>query len=68
MSWIATTVREIWGLFVEDGSFAAAIALWLLAAAVVLPAAHVPVQWRGPALALGLAAILIENVRRSARR
>jgi hypothetical protein len=30
MSWIKTVLREVFGLFVDDGSFAIAILAWLL--------------------------------------
>ena len=29
MRWIATVVREIFGLFVDDGSFALAVLVWI---------------------------------------
>jgi hypothetical protein len=67
MSWVKSVAREVWGLFVEDGSFAAAILAWVVIAAVgmrVVAAA----SWTGPALFAGLAVILIESVVRFARK
>jgi hypothetical protein len=67
MGWIKSVAREVWGLFVDDGSFAVAIVVWL---AVVLLAAR-RVAWGarfgGVVLFLGLATVLIENVLRYAR-
>ena len=67
MQWLRSTVREIYGLFVEDGSFAAGLLAWMLVACVALrflDAGH----WGGPALVLGFAAVLVESVLRTARR
>jgi hypothetical protein len=61
-----TALREVYGLFVEDGSYALAIILWLLCAAFVLPFLPYP-SWRAPLLFLGLILILLENVARSTR-
>ena len=66
MRWIRTVLREVAGLFVDDGSFALAIVVWLavgLAGRYWLGGRGV---WAG--LALGLAAILLDNVARVARR
>ena len=55
---------ELWGLFVDDGVFAGAIALWLVMAWAVLP--RLP-GWL-PAILLfgGLAAILVFGAVRKA--
>ncbi len=29
MGWLGTVLREVWGLFVDDVSFAAAIVVWV---------------------------------------
>jgi hypothetical protein len=68
MRWVRSIVREVWGLFVEDGSFAAAILVWVVLAGVGLPRLYPAVHWTGPALFAGLALILIESVLRFARR
>ena len=67
MNGIVQVLKEIWGLFVEDGSYAIAILAWT-AVVVFLLAFIVPDLWRGPCLFLGLIAVLIENVSRSARK
>jgi hypothetical protein len=68
MRWIKSIVREIYGLFVDDGSFAVAILVWLGLAVAVVPRMTAEARWAGPALFVGLAAILIESVLRFARR
>ena len=67
MNWLRNVFVELWGLFVEDGSFAAAILLWIAIAVFLLPTV-LPGNWTGPVTFFGLAAILVENVIRSARR
>jgi hypothetical protein len=64
---LRSVVREIAGLFVDDGSFAVAILVWL---AVVLVLGRVVGggRWLGSALFGGLAVVLIESVLRFARR
>ena len=68
MRWIQSVAREVWGLFVEDGSFAAAIVVWL--AVVLLGGRRTAwgIRWGGVALFAGLALVLIENVLRYARK
>jgi hypothetical protein len=59
-------MRELFGLFVEDGSFAVAIAVWLLITIFGLP--HVfPSRWCGPIFFIGVVGLLIENLLRTAR-
>ncbi len=67
MNWFRQVWLEVWGLFVDDGSFAVAILLWLAVASLLLPK-FLPDQWKAPALFVGLVVILIENVSRSAKR
>jgi hypothetical protein len=61
-------LREIVGLFIDDGSLAIGILIWIAIVALVFPALGVPDVWRAIFLFGGCAAILIENVARSARR
>ena len=68
MRWYRSIAREVVGLFVDDGSFAIAILVWLALVVVVLPRLAAGARWAGPALFAGLAAILIESVLRFARR
>jgi len=68
MHWIRAVSRELWGLFVDDGSFAAAIALWLAVVLVGLRRVGWSERWGGVTLFVGLALMLIENVLRYARK
>lgn len=65
MNVIKSALLEVFGLFVEDGSYAIAILIWLLCAAFLIP--HLPgTALRAPILFAGLILILLENVVRSA--
>lgn len=68
MSWLKTIWDEFIGLFVDDVSFAIAIAVWLTLAALLFQTSLVPTSWRGPLLFAGLAAIFVENTLRRARK
>lgn len=68
MNWIRSIAREVFGLFIDDGSFAIAILVWLALAVFVLPRVAADARWAGPALLGGLALILIEGVLRFSRR
>ena len=67
MNGLRQAAHELWGLFVEDGSFAVAILVWVAAIVFFLPLL-LPEIWRGLAAFAGLAAILIENVLRTTKR
>ena len=69
MAWLKTIFQELFGLFVEDGSFASAILAWLAFLWLLLPRLPILVAWHAIILFVGLIVILIESVlRRSARR
>ncbi len=68
MQWVRTVSQEILGLFIDDGSFAAAIIVWLGLVYLALPRLAIPALWGGPILFGGLALILIESALRRARR
>jgi len=68
MGWLRSIVREIYGLFVDDGSFAAAIAIWLGLVLLVLRLFEVPRRWCGMILFAGLVLLLTENILRYTRR
>ncbi len=67
MNVILTALKEVYGLFVEDGSYAASILIWVLVAALVFP--HLPALglWRAPLLFAGMLFLLVENVLRTAK-
>ena len=68
MAWLKTIFQEIFGLFVEDGSFALAILAWLALLWLVLPRLPILGAWHAIILFVGLIAILVESVLRRARR
>ena len=68
MGWAKAILREIYGLFVDDGNLALAVIIWLAIAWLVLPRLAHGALWAGIVLFLGLAVILMESVWRRARR
>ena len=60
--------RKVFGLFVNDGSLALSILVWIFALHVVAPIVFIEQTWAAPVLFLGCAGILIENVLRAARQ
>ncbi|HEY0749094.1 MAG TPA: hypothetical protein VGD63_20490 [Steroidobacteraceae bacterium] len=68
MNGLKTIFAELLGLFVEDGSFAVAIFVWLGLVWFVVPRVPLPRVVQGPLLFAGLLAILLESVLRAARR
>lgn len=64
---IGTIVRELWGLFVDDGALAVALVVWCAVAGFGLPRSGLADPWQGPTLFLGCLVILIVNVWMSAR-
>jgi len=68
MRWLRTLVTEIFGLFVDDGSFALAILIWLGAVWLARSRLALHPVWGAVALFTGLAAILVGSaLRRSGR-
>ena len=67
MNWFRTIVREIFGLFVDDGSFALMILAWLVVMALIVPRMGWLPHWRGLVLFCGLAFILVASAVRYAR-
>lgn len=58
----------VWGLFIDDGSLAVCIAVWLAAFPVLLRMGAVGPVWGTLILALGFLAILVESVLRAATK
>ena len=67
MSSLAAILKELWGLFVDDGSLALALIAWVTISGLGLPHLPVPVEWDGPVLFAGCLVILVSTVLRSAR-
>jgi hypothetical protein len=68
MKWLKNILREIFGLFVDDGSFALAILLWLAIVRGATPRLNIPSGSAGVILFAGLALILAESATRYSRR
>ena len=68
MKWLKNILREIFGLFVDDGSFALAILLWLAVVRWATPHLNIPSSTTGVILFAGLALILAESAARYSRR
>jgi hypothetical protein len=68
MGWLKTILHEAYGLFVDDGSFAVAILLWLGINWQIVPRLGLALEARGILLFVGLALILVESAVRRARR
>lgn len=67
MPTIRNVLQEILGLFVDDGSFAFAVLLWIGIVALTFNKFHVAIA-TGIILTAGLCAVLVENLIRFARR
>jgi hypothetical protein len=67
MNWLKNIFREIFGLFVDDGSFALAILLWLAVVRWGTPHLNIRSGITGVILFAGLALILAENAIRYSR-
>lgn len=68
MSHLKSILTEVIGLFVDDGSFALAVVVWLGLAWLVLPQLHALDPWTGILVFLGFSGVLVESVLRRARR
>ncbi len=61
-------LKELWGLFVDDGTLAVGIIVWLLFIAFILPRTAIPAQFDSVILLAGLVIGLMENIWRAARK
>ena len=68
MKWLRTVLHEVIGLFVDDGSFAFAIVVWMVVLRLVATHLGIAARWSGFILFGGLLAILAESALRFARR
>jgi len=68
MKFIGTIARELLGLFVDDGSLAIGVLAWVGLVAALLESGVASPALCGPLFVAGLAALLIENVWRTARK
>lgn len=68
MNALKAMLREVFGLFVDDGSLAIAVLGWLALLWLLLPQLPVSVVWHGVILFAGLLGILLESALRRARQ
>ncbi len=68
MKLIVTIIKELWGLFIDDGSLALALVLWCLFAGLALPAIMPQGSWNAPLFFIGCVLILLVNVTMASRR
>jgi hypothetical protein len=67
MNWLKTILREIFGLFVDDATFALTILLWLILVKLFASHLGIPARWAAIILFAGLALILAESTTRYAK-
>ncbi|MEO6964662.1 MAG: hypothetical protein ABI076_02035, partial [Acidobacteriaceae bacterium] len=65
---LKTILREILGLFMDDGSFAFSILVWVSVVVFLLPHFGLALPWRGVILFAGLAMILFWSAVRFSRQ
>ncbi len=68
MNALKTAWEEFIGLFIDDGSLAVGIIVWVAVVGFLFPRLSGSQQWGAPLLFVGLAVILVENVLRRARK
>jgi hypothetical protein len=68
MQWLKTISSELFRLFVDDGSFAAAIIIWLGISWLLSAHFFQHAEWSGAVLFAGLGLILLESTTRRARK
>lgn len=67
MGWMRTVVREVWGLFVDDGWFAVAIVAWVGMVWLMVRRLGVSGGVGAVVLFAGLGLILVESLWKFAR-
>jgi hypothetical protein len=65
---LGAILRELVGLFVDDGSLAAGAVIWAAICGWGLPLLSAGPRAQGAMLVLGLAALLLENTHRASGR
>ncbi len=67
MSWLASAIKELFSLFVDDIYFALALVVWIALGTLVLPYMGLAPGWNGPLLFLGFVTIFVVSVWNAAR-
>jgi hypothetical protein len=62
---LTTALKGLVSLFVDDGTLAATVLIWIAFYGLLLRLLPMD-SWHGPILFIGLAVILVENARRGA--
>ena len=68
MSALLAAVRQLWSLFVDDGSLAITLVIWCAGSGFVLPRLIPFSDWNAPVLFVGCIAILFANIMLTAWR
>ena len=68
MRWITFALRELAGLFVDDGSLALLALIWLAACGLALRWLPVDPAWAGAVLFAGLALVLVASALQTGRK
>jgi hypothetical protein len=68
MSSLKAIIAEIAGLFVDDGSLALSIVIWVGIVSLALPRLEIVRPWSGVILFVGLSVILVGSALRGTRR
>jgi hypothetical protein len=68
MGWPVSAWRELIGLFIDDGSLAAAILAWLAGGIICIHVLDVPPAIEAFILVAGWLLLLAENIERTARK
>lgn len=67
MTWLTSGLKQIYGLFVDDGALSLAICVWLLVVWFVFPHIVADPSVRPIVLFIGLAYLLMNSVRRASK-
>jgi len=62
MEWLGMAVREVFGLFVDDVPFSAALLAWTAAGKFAVPMLPIPPRLEAPLLFAGYAGVLAASV------
>lgn len=68
MKLLKTSLQELFSLFVDDGSLAVGILIWMAVMALTSPFWPLPGEAKALIWSLGLLVLLVENLRRGVRR
>ena len=65
---LVTAVREVWGLFVDDGALALGLLIWCAVAGLLLPKLSLPAGAGAVVLFIGCLSVLVATVFAAVRR